>query len=96
VATQADVLQSEAIAAAVVRDLKLADNPQVADRWRARTGGTGDVNAWYGRQLLGGLQVLPGRGSRVLAIRFKSADPQFAAQVANGFATSYLDARLQL
>jgi uncharacterized protein involved in exopolysaccharide biosynthesis len=32
----------------------------------------------------------------VLAIRFKSADPQFAAQVANGFATSYLDARLQL
>jgi len=96
VATQADVLQSEAIAAAVVRDLKLAANPQVADQWRARTGGTGDVNAWYGRQLLGGLEVIPGRTSRVLAIRFKSADPQFSAQVANGFATSYLDARLQL
>ncbi|WP_156680254.1 GNVR domain-containing protein [Sphingomonas profundi] len=95
-ATQADVLQSEAIATGVARSLNLAASPEATESWRRSTGGVGDINAWMGRQLLPSLDVVPERSSRVLTIRYKSADPNSAAAIANTFASSYLDARLRL
>ena len=93
--TQSDVIQSESVAADVVQKLQLV-NPSVTAQWQAATGGVGDVNAWYGRQLRRGLTVTPVRGSRVLSLRYQSPDPGFAALMANGFAASYIDVRLKL
>lgn len=93
-ATQTDVVRSEAVASEVVRGQQLA-SPQIVQAWRQATGGVGDVNQWYGRRLLANLDVVPEKASRVLTIRYRSPDPQFSALVANGFAVSYLDQRLK-
>ncbi|MEW9855650.1 GNVR domain-containing protein [Novosphingobium sp. M1R2S20] len=93
--TQSDVIKSIAVAGEVVRNLQLA-TPEVIERWEAATGGTGDVNSWYGRQLLGNLEIASENASRVLTLQYQSTDPQFAAAMANAFATSYLDMRLKL
>jgi chain length determinant protein EpsF len=93
--TQGDVIQSVAVASEVVRSLQLA-TPDVVGRWQAATGGTGDVNTWYGRYLLGNLATAPEPGSRVLRLQYASRNPEFAALMANAFATSYLDTRLKL
>lgn len=93
--TQSDVITSVAVADNVVRSLGLA-TPEVVAQWQAVTGGTGDVNAWYGRQLLSKLLISPDKASRVLRVQYVSTDPNFAALMANAFATSYLDTRLKL
>ncbi len=92
--TQSDVVQSEAVAAEVVRSQQLA-GPAVISSWQKATGGVGDVNTWYGRQLLGGLQVVPEKSSRVLKIQYRSANPEWSSLLANGFVVSYLDQRLK-
>lgn len=92
--TEAAVLKSETVAAEVVRAQQLA-TPAVVERWQGLTGGDGDVNAWYGQQLVASLDVIPERGSRLLTIRYNAADPQFAAGMANAFASAYLDQRLR-
>lgn len=94
-ATQADVINSDAVAGEVVRSLNLV-TPAVLARWQAATNAAGDVNMWYGHQLLGNLTVAPEKGSRVLAIHYTSPDPQFAALMSNGFASSYIDTRLKM
>ncbi|WP_126174437.1 GNVR domain-containing protein [Altericroceibacterium xinjiangense] len=93
--TQSDVIQSVAVASNVVSSLQLA-TPDVLARWQAATGGTGDINSWYGRQLLDNLTISPDKGSRVLTLQYESTDSQFAALMANAFAASYLDTRLEL
>lgn len=93
--TQSDVISSVAVAANVVSSLQLA-TPEVVARWQAATGGTGDVNTWYGLELSKKLVVSPDRGSRVLRLQYVSPDPNFAATMANAFASSYLDTRLKL
>ena len=94
-ATQADVIRSEAVAGEVVRSLNLV-TPAVLARWQAATGASGDVNMWYGRQIVNNVTVAPEKGSRVLAIHYTSQDPQFAALISNGFAASYIDTRLKM
>ncbi|WP_246382295.1 GNVR domain-containing protein [Novosphingobium chloroacetimidivorans] len=93
--TQSDVIHSIAVGSEVVRSLQLA-TPDVLARWQAVTGGNGDVNAWYGGQLLSNLVVAPGKSSRVLALYYSSTDAQFAALMANAFAAAYLNTRLKL
>ncbi|MDB5714319.1 MAG: hypothetical protein JWO15_1716 [Sphingomonadales bacterium] len=92
--TQSDVVKSEAVAANVVKTLQLI-TPDVSEHWREATGGNGDVNVWYGRQLLSNLDVSPVTDSRVLELSYSAPDPRLAALVANGFAVSYLDTRLK-
>lgn len=94
-ATQSDVVRSEAVAAEVVRGQQLV-TPAISRAWQRATGGIGDVNAWYGRQLLGALNVTPEKASRVLTVRYRSPDPEFSALIANGFVVAYLDQRLKL
>ncbi len=93
-ATQAEVLQSESLAADVSRLLNLA-TPASVDAWRQQTGGVGDFDIWRGKQLLAGLQVEPAAGSRVLTIKYQAPDNAYAAALANGFATAYLTERLR-
>mgnify|MGYP001331279978 FL=1 len=42
-ATQADIIQSDRVAYRVVRNLKLADSPQVRQQWLDETGGDGSI-----------------------------------------------------
>lgn len=93
--TQSDVISSAVVAANVVSSLQLA-TPEVVARWQAATGGTGDVNTWYGQELVKKLLVSPDRGSRVLRLQYSSSDPNYAAAMSNAFASSYLDTRLKL
>jgi polysaccharide biosynthesis transport protein len=76
-ATQVDVIQSDRVARRVVRNLKLADNPQVRADWLETTGGKGDIEAWiagrfksqHGSQAIAREQCHPRRlqrtGSRI-------------------------------
>jgi uncharacterized protein involved in exopolysaccharide biosynthesis len=94
--TQADIIKSEAVAAQVVRDQKLTDDPSVIENWRSATGGTGDPAAWLGTQLLNNLVIEPGVNSNVLLTKYKSNDPVFAALMANSFASTFVTERLRL
>lgn len=94
--TQADVIRSQEVATQVARATGLTDNPTVLGQWRAATGGVGLPEEWLGRSLLQGLSVEPSRSSTVLAVKYKSRDPESAAQIANGFARAYLEAYLHM
>ncbi len=94
--TQADVIRSETIAAAVVDRTGLGSSPNLIDQWRRATNGAVEFNAWMGKRLLGSLLVTPIKGSRVLGVEYHAADPVFAAQMANAFATTYVEERLRM
>ncbi|OAI51594.1 hypothetical protein AYO46_07820 [Betaproteobacteria bacterium SCGC AG-212-J23] len=93
--TQVDLIQSGKVAARVVRDLKLAQQPGVREQFESDTGGVGTIEDWIGANLLEKLKVDTG-ASNILIIKYSSNDPQKAAAVANGFAKAYLDTALEL
>lgn len=94
--TQADIIRSKAIAAAVVRQEGLATAPEVVANWRRATGGSEEIDSWVGEQISGRLTVVPEKGTRVLKIQYSSPSPDFAAQIANAFAVVYMKERLRL
>ncbi len=94
--TQADVIRSETIAAAVVDRVGLASSPDLVDQWRRATNGSVEFNAWMGKRLLGNLVLNPIKGSRVLGVEYHASDPAFAAQMANAFAGTYVEERLRM
>lgn len=95
-ATQIGVLRSEKVALDVVRSLKLAARPGLREKWQADTRGRGDIDNWLAQALLKAVVVAPARDSNVVNIEFEANDPVYAAQVANAFATSYLNVSLKL
>jgi succinoglycan biosynthesis transport protein ExoP len=95
-ATQVDIINSPRIALKVVDDLKLAYGAPVQEQFMDDTGGEGTIRDWLAGLLLKKLDVAPSRESSVLNITFKGADPQFAATVANAFASAYQQTSLQL
>lgn len=56
----------------------------------------GEVSGDYADQLLGRQAATQVRGSQLVDIEFKSADPQFAARAANAFADEYVNENLRL
>ena len=53
----------------------------------------GDETGWQSARIdrfLGGLQVVPVRNSRLVNIRYRSADPAFATRAANALAEAYI------
>jgi chain length determinant protein EpsF len=95
-ATQVDILQSDRVAQRVVRNLKLADNPEVRAQWQQATGGQGLVEAWLADSLVRSLEVKPSRESTVLTVTYKAGDPRFAATMANAFVQAYIDTSLDM
>lgn len=95
-ATQVDVIQSDRVAARVVRSLKFTDNPQILEQWRAETGGQGSVEGWLVEAFQKNLDVKPSRESNVIAISYRAADPKFAAVLANAFVQAYAEIVLEL
>lgn len=95
-ATQVDVINSERVALRVVRNLRLAENPDVRAQWLESTQGEGTIEQWLIGLFQQQKEVVPSRESSVVAISYKAADPRFAAAVANAFASAYIQTALEL
>lgn len=96
IATQVDVIQSDRVARRVVRNLKLADNPQVRSDWLEATGGQSDIEVWIAGRFSPNLDVRPSRESNVISVSYRAPDPGFAAALANAFVQAYIDTALEL
>jgi len=96
IATQIDVIQSDRVAQRVVRNLKLADNPEIRRQWLDETQGQGSIEIWLGTVFQKNMDVKPSRESNVISLAYKAPDPRFAAGVANAFVQSYIDTTLEL
>ena len=94
--TQVDVIKSDRVTQAVVKLLKMDQNPTIRDQWKAATKEKGAAEAWMGDLLLRGLLVVPSSTSNIITINFRAGDPAFAALVANTFAQIYIDANIEL
>jgi len=95
-ATQADIIQSDRVAYRVVRNLKLADSPQVRQQWLDETGGDGNIEVWLAATFSKKLDVRPSRDSNVINVSYSAPDPRFAAGLANAFVQAYIETSLEL
>ena len=95
-ATQVDILQSDRVTLKVIRDLKLAESPQIREQWLTDGEGKGTIEQWLIELLQKQLDVKPSRESNVIQVSYKAPDPKFAAGLANAFAQAYIATTLQL
>lgn len=93
--TQVDILQSDRVAQRVVRNLKLADNPQVRQQW-LESGGEGTLDQWLSSSFQKALDAKPSRESNLITVSFRGQDPKFAAALANAFVQAYLDTAVEM
>lgn len=94
--TQVDIVSSKAVALQVVHDLKLAENPDVRERFARIDHGNMTIQDWLADGLRANLKVEPARESSVLNITFTGEDPQYVAAVANAFTSAYQQISVQL
>jgi uncharacterized protein involved in exopolysaccharide biosynthesis len=90
VQTQVGLLGSRSLAERVAQEQNLVNNPAVT--------GEGDATARLNRAaavVAGGLEVVPPKDGRLIRFAFTSADPQLAAQIANGVADGFINSNLQ-
>ena len=95
-ATQVDIVRSDRVALRVVRNLRLADSPQVREQWLDDTLGEGSIEQWLIRLFQKQMDVVPSRESSVIAVSYKAPDPRFAAGLANAFVEAYIQTALEL
>ncbi|MBI4754086.1 MAG: chain length determinant protein EpsF [Betaproteobacteria bacterium] len=95
-ATQVDIIKSQAVALRVVKGLKLDESPLVREQWQEDTEGKGSISVWLADLLQKYLDVKPSRESNVIGLTYTSKEPQFAAVIANAFARAYIDANVGL
>ncbi len=95
-ATQVDIIQSDRVANRVVRNLKLAESPQVRQQWLDETGGDGNIEVWLADSFSKKLDVRPSRESNVISVSYTAPDPRFAAGLANAFVQAYIETSLEL
>lgn len=93
--TQTDIIRSYKVVHKVVRDLGLANSPEVRQEFEEATGGAGSYENWLADRLLKWLKVETTQSS-VVQISYTSNDPRMAAQIANAFAKGYIDTTLEL
>jgi len=95
-ATQVDIINSDRVARAVVKLLKMDQSPVVQKQWQEATKGEGQLLDWLATLLQKNLDVKPARESTVININYTASDPDFATAVANAFAQAYIDVNLDL
>ena len=93
--TQMDIITSEKVGRKVVRELKLADSPELRANFEDRGPKGVSIEDWLVESLLERLKVETSQSS-VIHVTFSSRDPGFAAQAANAFAKAYIDTMLEL
>ncbi|CAM8643160.1 EpsF, chain length determinant protein EpsF [Comamonadaceae bacterium] len=95
-ATQVDIINSDRVAQAVVKNLRMESSPAIQAQWQEATQGKGQLRDWLATLLQRNLDVKPSRESNVISINYTGTDPEFAAAVANAFAQAYMDVNLDL
>jgi polysaccharide biosynthesis transport protein len=95
-ATQVDIINSDRVAQAVVRNLRMESSPAIQAQWQEATQGKGQLRDWLANLLQKNLDVKPSRESNVISINYTGTNPEFAAAVANAFAQAYMDVNLDL
>lgn len=97
--TQFGLLRSEAIATAVVRKLKLRDNPAflapLPDGVRMTRQLAYEREVQAVQKLQANLQVVPARQSRLVEVRYIDADPQLAAKIADAVANTFIESNFE-
>ena len=94
--TQLEIIQSPAVALKVVRDLKMAEDPQAEKYWVEDTGGHGSIENWLAEGLLKRLTAEAGKQNSIITLTYTARDPQQAATIANAFAQAYVHTNLEL
>lgn len=95
-ATQVEVAKSDRVAQRVVREMKLADNPEARRNWLEDTSGQGNYETWITEAIKRPLDVKPTAQSNVISISYMASDPKFAAALANAFVKAYIDVSLDI
>jgi chain length determinant protein EpsF len=95
-ATQVDIIKSMNTALNVVDALKLTESRAAKRSFMKETDGKGNIRAWQAEKLLKFIDVAPSRESSVLDISFRGSNPQYAADIANAFATAYQQISVRL
>lgn len=96
VATQIDIIRSQAVALKVVDQLRLADLPSYTEQFKAASKGDGDIRDRIAKQLVDKITVIPARESSVMEVTYKCSDAQRASDIVNAFAAQYLQTGIQL
>jgi polysaccharide biosynthesis transport protein len=94
--TQIEILRSDRVAMRVIQNLKLTDLADMRAAWSsARSGQT--IQEWLTEFIESGLDPrVSSPGSNVIIVGYRSADPRFAATVANAYVQAYLETSIEL
>ena len=93
--TQAEIILSKRVAAKVVQDLKLAENPAMRTAYEKAAPGKESIEDWLVEALLLKLKVETSLSS-IIHVSYSSADPNLSARIADAFAKAYTDTVLEL
>jgi polysaccharide biosynthesis transport protein len=86
------LVSSQRVATDVVKRLNLADNPQVQQNFRKSPSfGRESIEEWMAAGLVANVDPKFTMGTNVLAIKYKSGDPNQAALIANAFLAATID-----
>ena len=91
IATQVGLLKSTTLAQRVAEDLNLARNPAFADQSAEPAARLKQAT----RKVAGNLNVSPPNDGQLIDFTFVSESPQAAAQIANAYATAFINTTLQ-
>ncbi len=94
-ATQLDIIRSSKTALMVIDQLNL-DQSEIIKGQYEESESNKDLPNWLADILLRNLEIDTSRDSSVIRINFKSADPNFAALVANAFANAYQELSIRI
>ena len=95
-ATQIGVITSRYVALKVVDSLKLNEVEKFKVDFQKKQRPQGNIRDWIADRLLKNVDATPLKESGLILIGFKWNDPQFAALVANSFASQYRQASVQI
>jgi succinoglycan biosynthesis transport protein ExoP len=94
--TQEDILKSMRVSQRVAEMTGIANSTEMAEAW-GWTPSAGPVPEYMAKQLQNGLSIVSSAvNSRVIGISYSSADPEFAAKIADAFANAYADVNIDL
>ncbi len=95
--TQMEIIRSDRVALRVVQNLKLADTADLKAAWASVGKSGGSLQEWLVNFVQAGVDVKAAvPGGTVINISYKSADPRFAATVANAYVQAYLETSIEL
>ncbi len=94
--TQIEILRSDRVAQRVVQNLKLTELADMRSAWASAKSGL-TIQEWLTDFIESGLDPkVSSPGSNVINIAYHSADPRFAATVANAYVQAYLETSIEL